>query len=237
MLSFAGSSFNKFAVEKWASFSDLLGIFKKNPFFLIFFVAVTFALSNLISISLGKVYEYIFPALDDTAQIMKNQNDRFDHVNKLIASLSRNLSESDLKKIGELKSEISMAVVGSRNVAARLSQLTEDNERFRSVLKKDKGLDGGVDMILPIGGAYKIDGDVTLGLMGSSGRSFAEISLTSLRPGESVSRKSVGAGQGVNFSNQMGAQCQSTFLGFSLDERGNVYAGKFAYQCKNSKTT
>jgi hypothetical protein len=225
-----------FIISTKASISRIANYFRtlrEHPVLSVVLAGVIFLLSSLGQTAIGKVTQMVFPQLDDAGQIITNQNKQFAEVKENLDRLASKLSGADRAQLDSLRDAIKVASSGSENVATRLSQLTEENRNLRSVLKKEKGIAGGVDLLIPERDGYKIDSSTTLGFNSFNGAGAA-LSLSSLNTAESVLNRYTPIGQGISFTNDAGKSCLVTFLGASKIDGGSLPLGKFALQCKTS---
>lgn len=198
------------------------------------------ALVLVVNFAAGKALDLVYATMSPQAgseQIIAQQQEHFSQLNDAIKSLSGRVDASNVSRFSDLKLALDNAMKTGNLMSAKLEQLTEDNERIRSTLRRDKGLDGGVDFLLGEGQAFKIDENSTIGFSRVAlfgGVSRANFSLTSLNNKERNIDKQLTAGQGLNLINSSGQDCQITYLGVTNPNARGNYVGKFAYQCKTT---
>lgn len=194
-------------------------------FFLISAIAGTF-----ISTGVETFMKSFFPSMDDTTQIIENQNKQFNDVKENLAKLQGALSGKDRETFNSLKDSYQSAFKASEVLATSYQILKDENDSLRKVLKKEKGIDGGFDILLPEKQGYKLDSAVTFGnkYYGNAQGSFT---LTSKNPEENLIEKNIKVGQGMLFTNENGKKCSLNFLGAKKIEGGSTAVGKFAVQC------
>ena len=189
-----------------------------------------FAVGDIAHMAFGKAAQLIFPQLDDANQIIANQNQQFANVKANLDKLESKLSGADKTQFESLRDAIKAASSGSDSIATRLTQLIDENKNLRTVLKREKGIEGGVDLLVPMGEGYKIDATTTLGFNNFNGTAL--LSLSSLNSTETVNVWKA-PGQALPFTNDSGKTCNITFLGASQADGSARWLGKFAMQCKD----
>lgn len=193
--------------------------------------AFVFVLSELGHTAVSKVTQMLVPQLDDTNQIISNQNKQFADVKTSLDQLASKLSGQEGEQLAALRDAVVSAQAGSENVAARLSQLILENQNLRKVLHKEKGIEGGVDLLVPLRDGYKIDATNSMGFMSIDNYGGVHVSLTSLNAGESIANQYLSMGQGIPFTNASRQKCQLIYLGSTKVEGSTTALAKFALPC------
>ena len=121
--------------ERIRGVADVYRVLKKNWIVGLMLAGLTAVLSVLGQTAVTKVTQMLFPALDDTSQIINNQNKQFADIKDNLNDLASKLAGQDSEKLGTLRDAIKAAQASSEDMVTRLSQLVDENQHLRAVLK------------------------------------------------------------------------------------------------------
>jgi hypothetical protein len=215
-----------------AKCNEIKSFIENNIFISLLFFVVSAVVGTLISSGVEAAIKKIDPSLDDTLQIIENQNKQFDEVKNNLSKLQSSLSGGNSEIFAELKDSYQEAFKSSQLIAANYEAVKAENSVLRKVLKKEKGLDGGYDILVREGDGYRIDSAASVGVNAVyTGANRAILSLTSRKQEENISKQVVNVGERLNYTNEKGKQCSVVNVGVMRIEGQQKDLVKLVTQC------
>ena len=205
---------------------------ENNIFISVLFFIVSAVAGTLISSGVDAAIKKINPSLDDTLQIIENQNKQFDEVRNNLSKLQSSLSGSSSEIFAELKDSYQEAFKTSQLITANYEAVKAENSTLRKLLKKEKGLEGGYDILVSEGDGFRIDTAVSFGVNNvNQPLSYAELSLTSKKQEENISDARIHVGERINYTNEKGKQCSLVNVGVMRIDGQQKELVKLVTQC------
>lgn len=217
---------------------------RQRPIILLFVGALGFVANDAAQMALDKVKYQFFPELDDTAYLVKEQARSFAEVNSNLDALESRLTGEDRELAKTLRTALTAASQNSEAAVARVSQLTEENEKLRDALKPgaSKGNEDiqselnpvatsvGNDFAIKEGGTYKLDSMNHLGFLSAEvGSNSGRFALSSLM-GDGM-RGWLSVGESMKYTGASGESCYVVFSGLEKKAENEI-VGNFTWNCK-----
>jgi hypothetical protein len=223
----------QFCKDKIAGIRAFIDVIKTNRLIAISIAIIIFGASTIASTFIEKAAEYLFPSLDDSAAIIENQNKQFDVVKENLRKLQNSISGADREYLNIAVDTIKDMKNESDGLALKLQALKDENKNLKQTLKSNKGVYGGVDVVLTNNSGFKIDSQNTVGFKEyGSGIGMAAVSLTSVNQNENVYEKPLSAGQGIYFTSEKNEKCSIVFTGNTKVTGSDSALGNFVITCK-----
>ncbi len=220
--------------HKLAGLNAFYQVIKANRIATLIFAALIFALSTVASHLISKATERLIPALDESAQIIKNQNMQFDVVKENLQKLQNSVNKQDREYLDSAFAAVKDIKNTSGELALKIAALQDENNQLEQTLKSTKGIYGGVDVVVPNNSGFKIDSQNSFGFRIRS--TYAIVSLTSTNTLENVREKGLRSGQGIEFTNENSKKCALVYNGntqiSAQNSNQNLVAGNFQIICK-----
>jgi len=207
---------------------------ENNSIIAILFFILSAILGTLISSGVDAAMKKMVPELDDTMQIIENQNKQFNEVQNNLSKLQSTLSGDNKEIFAELKDSYQESFKTSQLITANYEVVKTENNTLRKLLKKEKGLDGGYDILVRAGDGFKIDSAVSFGVnYANNFNRVAGISLTSRKSEENVSTVNLKIGESIKYTNENGKSCSLVNTGIIRIDGQQDELVKFVTQCNS----
>ena len=222
-----------FIKNKYLRIKAFLNFVSSNKTLTLILSIISFVVGSAISSLIGKGVDYVFPSTDSSAEIIANQNKQFSLVNENLRKLQSSLTGKDREYFDTALNTFNQLKDSTENLALKLEALKTENNSLKQTLKSEKGINGGVDVMVTNNAAFKIDSQITFGYKAHPNGAYLNLTNTSNEK-ENLSDKWVTAGQGVYFTNEKNQKCSIVFSGNTVVGGGNNAIGNFIVSCKKS---
>jgi hypothetical protein len=218
-----------FCSHKISGLQAFIAVIKENRLVTIFLAGALFSVAAVAESLIGRATEYFFPQLDDSAAIIANQNQQFDALKENLKKIQSTLSGEDKAYLNSALNAVSSIKEDSENLSIKLAALQEENTSLKQTLKSQKGIYGGVDLMVPDKSGFKIDSQVSFGH--SIFRKGSYVTLTSLNEADNTKNKYLTAGQGTYFTNEHNERCALTLNSITHVDGSKSDIANFIVSC------
>ncbi|CAG0991988.1 hypothetical protein MTYP_02333 [Methylophilaceae bacterium] len=219
-----------FFKHKITGFRAFTAVIRENRMVTLLLAGLLFAITTIASNLIGKATGYLFPQLDDSAAIIENQNKQFDAVKANLQKLQSAISGQDRQYLSSAIEAIRNIKDDSEQLSVRLAALQEENRTLKQALKSEKGVYGGVDLMLADKAGFKIDSQASYAHHISGNGTY--INLTSLNETDNVRSKYLRPGEGVYFTNDKNERCSLTLNNITQVQSSRTGIANFNIACK-----
>ncbi|EUJ09743.1 hypothetical protein Meth11DRAFT_0544 [Methylophilaceae bacterium 11] len=219
-----------FCGHKIRGLQAFIAVIKENRLITVLLAGILFSFAAIAESLIGRATEYFFPQLDDSAAIIANQNQQFDAVKENLKKLQSAISGQDKAYLNSALDAVSSIKQDSENLSIKLAALQEENASLKQTLKSQKGVYGGVDLMVPDKSGFKIDSQVSFGH--SIFRKGSYVTLTSLNQADNTKNKYLTAGQGTYFTNEKNQHCALTLNSITQVAGSKSGVANFIVSCK-----
>lgn len=221
-----------FCSDKIRGLRAFAAVVKDNRLVTVLIAGILFSLAAVAESLIGRATEYFFPQLDDSAAIIANQNKQFDAVKENLRKLQSAISGQDKAYLNSALDAVSNIRQESEALSLKLAALQDENKSLKQTLKSQKGIHGGVDLMVPDKAGFKIDSRVSFGH--SIYRKGSYVTLTSLNEADNVKNKYLQPGQGIYFSNAQNERCTLILSSVTQVEGSKSGLANFVVSCSVS---
>jgi hypothetical protein len=209
-----------------------IAVVKENRMITVLLAGVLFSIAAVAESLISKATEYFFPQLDDSAAIIANQNKQFDAVKENLKKLQSAINREDREYLTTALDAVNNIKLESENLSIKLAALQEENKSLKQTLKSEKGVYGGLDLMVPDKSGFKIDSQVSFGH--SIFRNGTYVTLTSLNQVDNTKNKYLMAGQGTYFINEKNEHCALALNKITQVEGSRSGVASFVISCKKT---
>lgn len=221
-----------FCSHKIQGLQAFVAVIKENRLITVLLAGLLFSIAAIAESLIGRATEYFFPQLDDSAAIIANQNQQFDAVKENLKKLQSAISGQDRAYLSSALDAVNNIKQDSENLSIKLASLQAENQSLKQTLKSQKGIYGGIDLMVPDKSGFKIDSQVSFGH--SIFRKGSYVTLTSLNQADNTKNKYLTAGQGTYFTNEHNERCALTLNSITQIEGIRSGVANFVVSCKKT---
>jgi hypothetical protein len=222
----------EFCKHKILGLRAFTAVIKENRLVTLLLAGLIFSLAAIAENLIGRATQYFFPQLDDSAAIIENQNKQFDAVKENLRKLQSAISGQDREYLNTALDAVKNIKNDSENLSIRLASLLDENKALKKTLKSEKGIYGGIDLMVPDKSGFKIDSQVAFGHRISGNRNGSYITLTSLNEADNTKDKYLTAGEGTYFINDKKERCALTLNSITQVDGSRSGIANFILSCK-----
>jgi hypothetical protein len=219
-----------FCSHKIKGLRAFTAVIQENRLVTVILAGLLFSIAAIAESLIGRATEYFFPQLDDSAAIIANQNEQFDAVKENLKKLQSAISGQDRQYLNSALDAVKNMKQDSEHITNKLAALEDENKVLKQTLRSEKGIHGGIDLIVPDKTGFKIDSQVSFGHAIYAKGSY--VTLTSLNEDDNTKRKYLTPGEGTYFTNDKNERCVLTLSSVTQIEGSQSGVANFVVACK-----
>jgi hypothetical protein len=163
------------------------------------------------------VYDFVFPPMDRTQDIINNQNSKFESIKNSLDSLGNSVTSDQKEILTKISDDLKKAGEDRDKIVGNLKAIYRENKNLRNQLKKQTNADWGVDVRLNDSTGIRIDKLNSFGISSRSNNGLVKAYLSSPIK-ENIQDAYLNVGESFQYINDNNKQCSITNLGFNDDE-------------------